>query len=300
MNSEAFQTYKHSGKFGIHGPILALLAAVALGFPLGIAYAHLVRWIPFIYINFFATLGYGALFGVITSLLLKVAKVRNNTVAVLTGLLVGLIALYFAWSGYLFAIIKDGPWFWWPDQIFRAMQLLYQEGSWSLRSGGPVTGPLLALIWLVEAGIIVGMATAIGAAIVSTTPFCEVNQCWLDQKKDIDTLELFTDLDQRAAFKAGDLAPLAKAKPKTPGAPTFTRLTLKSSPKCDIFYTVCVQDVTLTRDKKGNLKTNVKPITKDLMLPPSMFELIAKFENFKAAETSTEPAPPSAPAPEAT
>src|SRR5882757_4385041 len=98
MNSENFQVYKHSGKFGVQGPILALIAAVVLGIPLGIIYAYLVNWIPFVYVNFFATLGYGFCIGIVASLLLKMAKVRHNGISGITGLLVGLIALYCAWN----------------------------------------------------------------------------------------------------------------------------------------------------------------------------------------------------------
>ena len=300
MNSEPFLPYKHSGKFGLHGPILAAICAVVLGFPLGIAYAYVIRWIPFIYVHFLATLGYGGVFGIITAILLKQTQVRNNTVAGFTCLLVGLIALYFAWSGYLCSIAKESPWFWRPRGIYNAMHILYQEGSWSLRDGGPVSGPLLALVWLIEAAIIIGMSVIVGIGIVTKTPFCEDNQCWLDKKKEIDTLETFTDPDQRASLKAGDLAPLAKAKPKIPGAQDFTRLTLKHSPKCDIFYTICIQDVTLSHDKKGNLKVNAKPVTKDLVLPHSMFELISKFENFKPAESETPPPAAASAEPQAT
>jgi hypothetical protein len=57
MNEEQYTFYRHSGKFGIHGPVLAIVAAVVAGYPLGILYAYLVKWIPFIYLNFFITIG---------------------------------------------------------------------------------------------------------------------------------------------------------------------------------------------------------------------------------------------------
>jgi hypothetical protein len=281
MSSETFQTYKHSGKFGVHGPILAIVAALVLGWPLGIAYAYLIRWIPLVYVNFFATIGYGVLFGVITAMLLKIAKVRNNAIAWLTSMVVGFIAWYFAWNGFFFALIKDSPWFYWPAEIFRGMQLVYPEGTWSMRSGAPVSGIELGIIWLIEACGIIGFATMVGIGIVTKTPYCEESQCWLDKTKNIDTLGPFVDPTHRAAFAAGDLSPLTAARPKVPGTENFTRLTLKYSPNCNIFYTVRIQDATITTDKNGNPKTNLKSITKDLVLPHSMFDLITRFENFK-------------------
>src|SRR5260221_5516678 len=94
MNTETFQVYRHSGKFGVHGPLLALVAALVAGFPLGFAYAYLVKWIPIVYVNFFATIGYGVLFGFLSGWLMKFGKVRNTAVASLTGMLAGAIAPY--------------------------------------------------------------------------------------------------------------------------------------------------------------------------------------------------------------
>jgi hypothetical protein len=289
MNSETFQVYKHSGKFGVHGPILALLISIAVGLPLSIAYAYIVKWIPFVYVTFLATIGYGLVFGFIGGYFLRLGNVRNTSVAFLTGLLCGLAASYLSWSGYLFAIITEKTPVYWPDQIFRAMQILYEHGSWGMHNSGPVNGVPLVIVWVVEAALIIGFTTMTAFGMVAATPYCEVNQCWLDKEKKIDTLESFTDPEQLAAFKAGDLAPLSKAKPKISGAQVFARLTLKHSPKCDIFYTIRIQDVVIERDKNGNPKEKVKDITKDLMLPHAMFELIAKFENFTAPATSPEP-----------
>ena len=51
--------YKHSGRSGALGVPLALVAGLAAACLLGAGYAFAVNWIPFIYINFFVTLGFG-------------------------------------------------------------------------------------------------------------------------------------------------------------------------------------------------------------------------------------------------
>jgi hypothetical protein len=109
MNSAIFETYRHSGKFGFQGPLLALGAAVVVGFPLGYAYAYFMNWIPFIYLNVFAVFGYSALFGVICGKLLKSSRVRNNAVASLTCFAVGVISLYLAWNGHIPQLLKALP-----------------------------------------------------------------------------------------------------------------------------------------------------------------------------------------------
>jgi hypothetical protein len=283
MNADTLQTYKHSGKFNPLGLVLAIGAAAAVGFPLGLAYAYIVRWIPFIYVNFFATLGYGFAVGWVTSRILKTSQVRNTSLAALAGLAAGLIALYMEWSGTLHALFEGSPWFFLPDEVMRGMSLLYEQGSWGLRSGGNVTGVLLAVVWVVEAGIIVGLAVMIPFGFVGDTPFCEKNKCWLDEDKTIDTLERFTDPVHLATLKAGDILPITQAKPKTEGAKEFTRLLLKRSPRCKIFCTLRVQHVTLTTDTKGNVTVKTNDLTADLVIPASMFDLIAQFEEFTPA-----------------
>src|SRR5262245_21693904 len=100
MNTEAGAVYRHSGKFGIHGPVVALTVACVLGYPLGFAYAYLMKWIPFIYARFVITAVYGLGVGFGIAWVMKWAKVRNTRVAFLSGLLVGILVLYFEWNAY--------------------------------------------------------------------------------------------------------------------------------------------------------------------------------------------------------
>lgn len=282
MNSAAFQRYRHSGKFGAHGPLLALAFAMVAGFPLGYAYAYLTQWIPFIYFNVIATFGYGVVFGVVCGKLMKYALVRNNAIALLTGFAAGLIVLYLAWNGHVHSTFQDAPIFCSPREIYYAAQQLYEHGSWGLHSDAPLTGVLLGIVWLVEAGIIVGFCTLVSYNVVAEVPFCETTGCWLDQTKRIDTLAPFTDSAQLAAFKAGDLGPLTQAQPRPENAGKWTRILLKHSPRCQIFHTVRLQHITLEFDKKGKAKTQAKNLTGDLILPADMLGLITKFEQFGA------------------
>ena len=288
MNADTLETYRHSGKFRAEGMVLSVAAAAAIGFPLGLAYAYLLRWVPFIYVNILATFGYGFVFGWVTTRILKASQMRNPALAALCGLAAGLMALYGEWSGHLHTLFKDAPWFFRPDQILRTIPLLYEQGTWGMKSGGNVTGIPLAIVWVAEAGIIVGMAALLPFTFVKETPFCEKTKVWLDEEKKINTLETFTDPAHLAALKAGDIMPITLAKPKADNDAVFTRLLLKRSPKCNLFCTLRVQDITVSIDRKGNVKEKVRDLTRDLIIPASMFDLIAKFEDFKP--------PPPAPA----
>ena len=286
MNENYHPFYRHSGKFGIHGPLLAVLAALIVGYPLGILYAYLIKWIPFIYLNFLITIGYGFAFGFMLVPLLKFAKVRNGTVALLTGLTVGLCASYFSWNGFVHAMVDKAPGIITFGQLKQIMKILYENGSWGigLGSSAPVTGILLALVWLVEAGIIVGLSTIVGYGAVGD-PFCEQHNCWLDEEKKIDKLDQFVSPGHIEAFKAGNIAPLEQARPRVPGSGNFARLTLKHSPKCDDYCALSIENVSVSLDKDGKQQESSNPIMTNLLVPKTMFDYLAQFDHISAKPT---------------
>jgi len=282
MSAALLQAYRPSGKFTVAGLVVPLLAGAALAFPLGLAYAKALRWIPFVYINMLATVAYGFALGWLTNLTIKHTRVRHVALATLLGAAVGCIGVYFEWSGFIWAVWEDAPLFSPPDDILAAMSYLYEHGSWGMKSGGNVTGIFLALIWICEAGVIVGFAVMLPRAFVQDTPYCEKTGCWLEEQKPIDTIEAISDPAQRAAIKAGDIMPVIAAKPRGDGR-VHTRLLLKRSPKCQVFCTVRVQEVTSEIDKDGKLKSSTADLSGDLILPASMFDLVAQLENLAPA-----------------
>jgi hypothetical protein len=281
--------YSHSGKFGVHGPAMALVAGAMLAFPLGLVYSYLIKFIPFIYLNFLATAGYGLLFGFITQKLLKLGKVRNNTVALLTATFVGLLAWWGSWNGCAIALIgSKAPWILTPPQMSRWVQFLYEHGSWGIGhfSTDLVSGIPLAIVWLIEGAAIVGLTALLGHGALSNTPFCETHDCWLDQEKKIDKLDAFVSPDHLAAFKVGDIAPLEQARPRVPASGRFARLTLRYSDHCNDFCTLSIENVTMTTDKKGNPKEEKQTLLTNLQLPHSGMAWVNGFEHASARVTA--------------
>jgi hypothetical protein len=288
MSSTIHPFYSHSGKFGVHGPFLAVIAGGIVAFPLGIIYSYLIKWIPFIYLNAFITLGYGFVFGFMTAWLMKFGKVRNRPVALLTGLAVGLFAWWGSWNGCARALIgSQAPWLFTPGQMSRFIKILYEEGSWGIgfSSSGSVTGIMLGIFWIVEGAAIVGVCTLVAYTAIAHTPFCELHDCWLNQKKTIDKLEAFVRPDHLEAFKAGDIAPLEESKPRIPASGRFARLTLKHSDSCHDFCTLSIANVTVAPDKKGNMKETEEELMTNLLVPKSMFDYLGKFEHATARVT---------------
>jgi len=285
MSSDTLEVYRHSGKFTTQGLLLPIAAAAVVGYPLGLAYAYLIRWIPIAYVNMLVTAGYGFVFGWLTQRLLKSGRVRNKALAGLCGAIAGLIGLYWNWNGHVHLLFSDKIWFFRPDQIVRAMGYLYEHGSWTISShgsgGDAVTGVFLAIVWVAEAGVIVGLAAFIPYSYVSSTPFCEKSGAWLDQARNIDTLESIDDAGQVALLQGGSLQPVLDAKPRAAGAPTFTRLSLKRAKRPTSFCTLCVIRVTRRTDKKGKVQETSKFLTGDFIIPESMFDLLAQFGELK-------------------
>lgn len=285
MSSDKLEAYRHSGKYTAQGLLLPIAAAAIVAYPLGLIYSLLIGRIPFIYVNVLITLGYGFLLGWITRHFVRRGLVRHPGLALLCGALAGAIGLYFDWNGHLRVVFQGGPWLYLPDEMANVIPFLYEQGSWGLKSGGNVTGLALVTVWAAEAAMIIGVAAYLPWRFVALTPFSEKHQVWLEEHKTIDTLHAFTDAAHLAALKAGDLLPLTAAKPRAEDDAMFTRLTLKRSSQCDTFCTVRVQNVTLEWDKKGNVKEKVSDLSGDLVLPASMFELMAQFELLKPTKS---------------
>ncbi len=289
MSPNIHPFYHHSGKFGVQGPVLALVAGAIAAVPLGLVYSYLIKWIPFIYLNFFITVGYGAAFGVMTMAILKFGKVRNNTVALLTAAAVGCLAWYGSWCGCARALVGSNvPLILTPVQMSRFIDILVKNGSWGIGHSSPemVTGIPLAIVWLVEGGVILGLTVMLGYGPISHLPFCETHDCWLSQEKKIDKLDAFVRPEHLEAFKSGDISPLDQAVPRVPAAGRFARLTLKYSEQCHDFCALSIENVTITLDKKGNPKESKESLMRNLQVPRSLFDYISGFEHASARVTS--------------
>lgn len=280
MDSSTCGIYRHSGHFPFHGPLVALGAALVTAFVGGYIYSYLLRWCPFIYVNFLATCGLGLLIGFVTLLALKGSHVRNSALVLLCALAGGAMGLYFAWSAHLHAVFSEEPLplICSPFHILAGLLFLYEHGSWALKHGDNVTGIPLAIMWLLEAGVIVGAATVIPVGTLSDTPYCEDTKCWLDEEKVINNLEAFTDPEQIAALKSGDLSPLLEANPRN-GAMYFGRLRIKHSPRCKRFLTVRIENVAITYDKENKPQEKVERLTDNIRMPAEAYaQMIQRFE----------------------
>lgn len=193
--------YQASGKFN---PLAFLyfigIALIALPL-LGLIYAYAIWYIPFIYINFIIAAGFGFAIGwLMTNVVVKYGKIRNNALAIGLSVLAGCIALYFHWAVWADLVLNAGESYGnsrigvtvsnidflqvfglasEPGLLFDLIGEINEFGTWGIRSA-TVNGGVLTVIWIIEALIIIGIATVVpmGAA---KRPFCELGDVWFEE-----------------------------------------------------------------------------------------------------------------------
>jgi hypothetical protein len=196
--SERDLHYRHSGEWSpvalfAWAPVAGLAATfLAWLYARGLVDFVSQRLLPLL------PLVFGAALGAVILCYVWVAKVRSPAIVVVLAAVVTTWAYYFHW-----AIWASSPeWVDLPptvgplDLALEPAWLLavvaeaYEFGAWSFTGfrgapGEPVTGPLLGLFWLLEAGMVFGTSLVVAQRGFATRPFCERCQRWHEKEKDI-------------------------------------------------------------------------------------------------------------------
>jgi len=273
LNSTTSKFYRHSGK----APVLGLLMIGIAGFVaipiLGVIYGYLLRYIPFIYINFFIVLGYAYAISFVISKVAKFGKVRNMFLIGLAGFFFGVLADYIGWVSWIAAMIGKPSYligFFYPFDVFAIITEIAKEGAWSI-SGTTPTGAALYFVWFVEACMVIGGSTYLSVIALSEIPFCEDSDIWADKKTILGT---FAPVANPAQFKAsvsqGSFAPFNELKPLQAGARLFTLLEVFECQQCKSFFVLNVKNVVVTINNKGKAETKIKPIVSNLLVTPTI------------------------------
>jgi hypothetical protein len=253
------------------GILLTVCCGMLTAAVLGIIYGYIIVYDPIIYINIACTFGFGLCIGLAVSKAVRTGKIRNPTLAGAYGLIFGFAGLYFAWVADFWARTKIGisPIAFRPDVLMAYMRIFYEKGAWSIagnHNANPQTvkGVLLAIVWLVEAGIVVGFATVPAYRSVAGAPFCEHCNEWTKATPGAAALKYDPDIQDRLA--QGDLSALDGALRSPDDEDTFTRLSLHCCPKCDSSVFLTVSSMKVRYDAKGNLKTQQKVLLRYLVV----------------------------------
>ena len=294
--------YQPSNKMPLAGIIGLLAGGLVAALLLALVYIYAVWYIPFVYINFFLCLGFGLVLGAALALLVRAGKLRNPGAVGALAVLVGLVAVYLEWGVYLtllfnsestgtgadadtstsFSLSLFADIIAHPGAMWLAMQKINETGSWSLKGSTP-SGVFLAVIWVIEAVIILG-GTYLMARAQATEPFSETSNEWATEETLPHPLTFAQDVaTTRTALESGQfhhLAPHTAAETEAP----FARLKLHSAPNDPNCRYLTLENVTTTIDKKGKASQSTATVVQHLAISPAHFqELQRRFGTLPAS-----------------
>lgn len=250
------QYYQHSGTVPIGGAIRTTIEGIAAATFLAIIYSYAINYIPIVHANILLTLGFGAVIGVIVSYESRSTKIRNTLIPAAIGLVCGMAGLYVAWavdfkarSGIpglgLFAGLD-------PTVLVPYIQWFYENGAWGIgKGGGVVSGIPLAIVWLAEAGVIVGLAAAIPWGAYKTNVFCESCDKWAQSTPDVLRLTDTATEEVLGRLRDGDFAVIHQTVRAQPGADSFLRVKLDCCDSCGETNCLGLDQVKIQVDKDG-------------------------------------------------
>lgn len=207
-----FEVYRPSGAFS---PLFVVYLILAMAVSAGLAFLYelLLYWVPFIYITFLITLGFGFAVAMSASLVINFGHVRNMVIGLIIGLSLscGAVAAkyWFQYERYISLVadelIETGK----SEKESKAelRAALKREISfkdhidgrvaigWNIGragAGAPITGVFVYLIWVIEFGIVVVIALALSRHSVNQ-PYSETLHKWASEEQVVMTLPIDND-----------------------------------------------------------------------------------------------------------
>ena len=268
---QAHRYYRSSGAFSPLGIAITLGVGIVATAILSLIYGYALAWIPFIYINVFIILGYGFGVGMAVNFGGKMGKMRNRGVMLGLGLLVGLVAEYAGWVVWLYAMSSQTVLIFNPSELWDAITTLAEVGVWNLKGWTP-TGVALYLMWGIEAVMVIGLATVMGAS-GADDPYCERCQAWVDKSEALGPFspelsgDFLTDLESE---KYEALSGLVTCPP----ADLFVQAELNHCPGCNQLHLLTLKTVALSLDKDGKTQRSEQPISEHLLVTSEVHKTI--------------------------
>lgn len=263
--------YRSTGIVPLGGAAQTFLAGLAVGLPLAVAYSYAIVHIPFAYINLLLTLGLGAAVGGIVSKMSYRGCIRNEYVPPAIGFLCGLITWYVAWATDALARFgwpQDGDptFFFDPRFLWSYMQVFYARGFWGINRDENLSGFPLILVWLVEAGTIIGCAVGLPWSEMRNLVFCEACDRWTTSESSLLRLASSEADHIVARVDRGDLGVLRDAERAGFAAIDFLSVGVRWCETCTDSNYLEVDRVTVTVDKNGKEKLKTAPLVDKLAI----------------------------------
>lgn len=263
--------YQESGSLNANGALATVAATVLSAAVLGLLYGIISFVNPLIYVNFLGAIFMGIGIALVIGKVGYWGKVRNSKVIMVTGLLAGIVSLYAAWVGWLFALTEFGMWILNPVDMLSLMEVLSIEGIYEIFGFAPTGGTLYA-IWGVEAVIILGGTFLNAQGSVGRQPYCEECEDWTNEQI---LLQSLTPVSNRSSFISAlerhDFQPLMGLEVTSNVREHRTRVSVHRCSGCSGSKYLSVDAVQLKWDDDGKPSEEVNPIVDNLILSSSEY-----------------------------
>lgn len=257
--------YSHSGKIPLVGLITLPAVGTITAAVLGVIYSYAIVYIPFVYLNFFITVGFGLIVGGVVALCAKGTKVRNQSFTLITTFAVMALGYYVAWGADVLArfgmdALPSPIVAWYPKVLTSYIAVFYEEGFWSLKGDMNVSGVFLASVWLIEAGVMAFSAWAAASSLLRESTYCETCDEWSQHRTDLARYSIGDEAALARRLEARDLEALSSRPGVFESSPVYLMLNAHVCSTCDEHCYITVQKVTIKIDDKGEAKTETKAI----------------------------------------
>jgi hypothetical protein len=303
--------YRHSGKTPVVRLLTALLTitpAVALA---GAVYAIVATYLPMLSIDKLVLLAAAALmagfaFGVggLTGKMLLWARVRNLAMVWAVAIWAALFAWYVAWVVWEWQILRR--WEYDPELLF---MFTHPRGVWQVALAindvgtvimghreDAIKGPILWILWAIEAGVVLGAATWVPYRMVRHLAFCEACQRWCRNREGILSVGPGDEERLRARLALKDLSALEELGPADLSASRRLRVDLQNCPACEQMHLLSVSRVE-AHYKDGKRVEKAKLVVDRLWLDPEQARTVEEIKGrvYAVASDRSDAAVPVAP-----
>jgi hypothetical protein len=251
--------YRHSGQAPVLSTTFAAIASWIVVSVLALAYAYAdlnFKWydiISVLIVGVFAA-GMGlAVYGILRS-----ANIRNLPVVIIISVSSALLALYVSWVGWEYFLLRQGgnevplvEMLKRPDLVWETASEINAEGTWGLRSG-PVKGPFLWIVWVIEALTIVALVGGLPPQLLRNLSFCENCGRWCNRPKGIMRMVYGDEAMLKSNMEQRNFAYLAAMPRADMDTPLHFHVELVRCGTCDETSLLNVSRVKVGRDSKGN------------------------------------------------
>lgn len=164
----------------LRGVIFSLSAGLGVSALAGTLYAFLITWNTFVYINIGATCAFGWLIGCTVTWAGNLGRMQSSRAFTALAICCAAVGLYVSWVVWFFIISRHQFIILHPGDLWQCQKIILQEGTWRL-NGHALKGLALLLMWVGEAGIVIGLAQRGARDVMKHCLVCDTCQHWFSK-----------------------------------------------------------------------------------------------------------------------